>query len=121
MNNEEMKKCCCNEEENHSCCEEHGEDHGCCGEHDHECGCGCGEHETLMVDLEDENGNVVKCEVVDGFAYKDNEYAIVQNPEDGSVYLFKVIGDGEEIAELAIPDDKEFDEVKEYYESLLED
>jgi uncharacterized protein YrzB (UPF0473 family) len=99
-----------------------GEDESCgCGHEDHE-GCGCGEHEheSLIVDLEDENGNLVSCEVVDGFEYKDNEYVLVQNPNDGSMYLFKVIGEGEE-GELVIPEDEEFDEVSSYYESLMEE
>jgi len=78
-----------------------------------------GDHEPLMVDLEDENGNAVQCEVVDGFAYKENEYAIVENHENGSVYLFKVVGEGD-MGELVIPDDAEFDEVSEYYASLEE-
>lgn len=93
-----------------------------CGCEDESCGCGCGdhEHESLIVELEDENGNVVSCEVVDGFEYKDNEYALVQNSEDGSVYLFKVVGEGEE-GELVVPDDEEFDEVTKYYESLSEE
>ncbi|AEB75756.1 DUF1292 domain-containing protein [Clostridium botulinum] len=100
---------------------------GCgCGEHHHdhdneECGCGCGchEHESLIVELEDEHGNVVPCEVIDGFEYKENEYALVQNPEDNSVYLFKVIGEGED-GELVVPEDEEFNEVTAYYETLLE-
>ncbi|CAG7841095.1 hypothetical protein Z959_11885 [Clostridium novyi B str. ATCC 27606] len=100
---------------------------GCgCGEHHHhhdheECGCGCGchEHESLMVELEDEHGNVVPCEVIDGFEYKENEYALVQNPEDNSVYLFKVVGEGED-GELVVPEDEEFNEVTAYYETLLE-
>ncbi|MCY6370443.1 DUF1292 domain-containing protein [Clostridium ganghwense] len=97
--------------------------HDCGCEEESSCGCGCGcgehEHEALRVELEDENGNTVPCEVVDGFEYKDNEYALVQNPEDGSVYLFKVIGEGDE-GELVVPDDEEFKEVTAYYESLLE-
>ncbi|PRR75401.1 DUF1292 domain-containing protein [Clostridium thermopalmarium] len=94
-----------------------------CGCEDESCGCGCGchdhDHESLIVELEDENGNVVPCEVVDGFEYKDNEYALVQNPEDGSVYLFKVIGEDED-GELVVPEDDEFKEATAYYESLLE-
>ena len=93
---------------------------GCgCEESTHDCGCGCEEHEheALLVDLEDENGNIVTCEVVDGFEYKDNEYVLVQNPEDGSVYLFKVVGD-EENSELVVPEDEEFDEVTNYYQTL---
>ncbi|MCY6353940.1 DUF1292 domain-containing protein [Clostridium sp. ZS2-4] len=96
-------------------------DCGCEEETDCGCGCECGEHEheALTVELEDENGNVILCEVVDGFDYKENEYALVQNPEDGSVYLFKVIGEGDE-GELVVPDEEEFNEVTAYYESLLE-
>ncbi len=117
-----------NEDKKTSCgCGGHEHDHeneGCgCGGHDHEhdhegCGCGCGEGEALTVDLEDENGNVIPCEIVDGFTYKDNEYALVQNPEDDSIYLFKVVGD-EETGELVIPEDEEFEEVTAYYEEMI--
>ncbi len=106
--------CGCNEEENEVVNE------GCgCGGHEHDTeGCGCGEGEALTVDLEDENGNVVPCEIVDGFTYKDNEFALVQNPEDDSIYLFKVVGD-EETGELVIPEDEEFAEVTAYYEEMI--
>ena len=107
MDNENDKGCGCSD----TGCDDEG-----CG-----CGCGCGDeaHEGLIVDLEDEEGNVVSCEIVDGFDYKDNEYAIVQNPQNGSVYLFKVVGEGDE-GELVIPDDEEFDEVSAYYEELID-
>lgn len=99
------------------CCDDEGCDCGHDHEHDHE-GCGCGhDHGPMIVDLEDEEGNVVSCEVVDGFEYKDNEYVLVQNPEDGSVYLFKVVGDGDQ-GELVVPEDSEFEEVTAYYQSL---
>ncbi|MBU3114884.1 DUF1292 domain-containing protein [Clostridium lacusfryxellense] len=133
MNEDKNASCGCggHEQENEGCgCghdHEHSEENqGCgCGGHDEEsegCGCGCGEGEgeALTVDLEDENGNVVPCEIVDGFTYKDNEYALVQNPEDDSIYLFKVIGD-EETGELVIPEDEEFAEVTAYYEELIKD
>lgn len=103
-------------EENKNC--------GCgCGheEHNHEhedCGCGCGEHEVLTVELEDENGNTVLCEIVDGFMHDENEYAIVQNPEDGAIYLFKVVGD-DEVGELVVPEDEEYEAAKAYYEELI--
>jgi hypothetical protein len=123
----EDKKTCCSGEENDSCgCENNHENEGCgCGGHDHEheeegCGCGCGEGEAMTVDLEDENGNVVPCEIVDGFTYKENEYALVQNPEDDSIYLFKVIGD-EETGELIIPEDEDFAEVTAYYEEMIKE
>lgn len=84
------------------------------------CGCGCGcedEGEFMSVDLEDEDGNIVTCQIIDGFDYKNSEYAIVQNPENGAVYLFKVIG--EEEGELVVPDEDEFDEVSAYYEEIV--
>lgn len=105
------------------------DDCGCddlnCGCEDSSCGCGdsdcgCGDHEAIMVDLEDENGNIVPCEVVDGFQYKENDYAIVQNPENKSIYLFKIVGEGDE-GELVIPDDDEFEEVSAYYDELTSD
>lgn len=114
MNDEKLHDCGC---EDNTC--------GCgCGEHEHEHegeGCGCGhDHgsEPMIVDLEDESGNVVSCEVVDGFNYKDNDYVLVQNPEDGSVYLFKVVG---EEGELVVPEEAEFEEVSKFYEESLED
>ncbi|KOA21067.1 hypothetical protein CLHOM_06550 [Clostridium homopropionicum DSM 5847] len=96
------------------------EDEACgCNSVEDTCGCGCDHEEALMIELEDENGNIVPCEVIDGFEYKDNEYVLVQNPEDESVYLFKVVGEGED-SELVVPDDEEFDEVTAYYDSLVE-
>ncbi|MBZ9688119.1 DUF1292 domain-containing protein [Clostridium estertheticum] len=121
---EENEGCGCGNNEGCGCGSDE-ENEGCgCGGHDHDehdgCGCGCGEGEALTVDLEDENGNVVPCEIVDGFTYKDNEYALVQNPEDDSIYLFKVIGD-EETGELIIPEDEEFAEVTAYYEEMIKE
>lgn len=106
---------------NNCCCGDNDHDH----EHNHDCGCGCGEEhehdqEAILVDLEDEEGNVVTCEVVDNFNYKDNDYAVVENPEDEAIYLFKVVGDSED-SELQIPSDEEFEEVRAYYETLLEE
>ena len=73
---------------------------------------------TAVVDLEDEEGNIISCPVTDAFEYNDGQYVLVQNPEDGSCYLFKSIG---EEGELVIPDDEEFEEVTAYYESLMEE
>lgn len=117
MSDEKLHNCGC---EDDTCgCGEHNHDHEDCGcGHDHE-GCDCGhEHGPMIVDLEDENGNVVSCEAIDGFTYKENEYILVQNPDDGSVYLFKVVG---EEGELVVPDEEEFEEVSKYYEQSLED
>lgn len=108
-----------NEIKNNDACNDH-DDCCCCHDEHDECDCGCNDNEALIVDLEDENGNVVSCEIVDQFTYNENEYVLVQNPEDGSVYLFKVVGEGEN-AELVVPEDKEFDEVSTYYNSLSDE
>jgi uncharacterized protein YrzB (UPF0473 family) len=137
MNKENLHNCGCEEEKEETCgcgcgceaeveeetcgcgcgCDDEGDDCGC---DDEGCGCGCGEHdhESLVVDLEDENGNIVSCEIVDQFDFKGNDYVLVQNPNDGSVYLFKVVGEGDD-GELVIPEDEEFEEVSAYYENSL--
>lgn len=99
-----------------------GEGCGCGHDHDsHGCGdnCGCGEHEHehFVVDLEDDNGNVISCPIVDAFEFEENEYVLAQNPEDESVYLFRSTEEGE----LIVPEEAEFDKVTEYYTSVLAD
>lgn len=101
-----------------------GEGCGCGHNHDHdnhECGCGdncgCGEHEHehFVVDLEDDNGNVISCPIVDAFEFEENEYVLAQNPDDESVYLFRSTEEGE----LIVPEEDEFDKVTEYYTNVL--
>lgn len=128
MSEKDLNKCNCQadeHEEKQGCgCGGHDHDHdhecGCGGhdhEHDHGCGCGCeDEYESFVVDLEDENGNIISCDVIDSFEYKEKEYVLVQNPEDASVYLFR--SEGEE-GELTVPDEAEFDEVTKYYQEEL--
>ena len=78
-----------------------GEGCGCGHDHDHDshgcgenCGCGEHEHEHFVVDLEDDNGNVLSCPIVDAFEFEENEYVLAQNPEDESVYLFRSTEEG---------------------------
>ncbi|MGL5633603.1 MAG: DUF1292 domain-containing protein [Sarcina sp.] len=99
---------------------------GCCGGHDHdkdhECGCGdgcgCGHdhEETMVVDLEKEDGTIISCPIVDAFEYNGNGYALVYNEEEEGIYLFKE--EGEE-GELVVPDEAEFEEVTKYYEENI--
>lgn len=122
----EESKCC----EENKCCEdntcscEHTNEHKHENDHDCDCGCGCGcsddDIEVMQVELEDENGNPILCDIIDGFDYKEKEYAVLVNPEDDSYYIFKVEGDeDEEMGELVVPSEDEFEEVKDYYETLL--
>lgn len=109
-------KCGCHDEENSCGCHTEGHDCGC--NHDHnEGGCGCGEHEHehFVVDLEDDNGNVISCPIVDAFEYEENEYILAQNPTEDSFYLFRSTESGE----LIVPDEAEFDKVAKYYSEEL--
>lgn len=116
----DLEKNGCNSEEGTCGCggHNHDEDHECgCGhDHsDHECGCGChDENESFVIDLEDEEGNLITCPVIDEFEYEENIYYLAQNPNEDSVYLFRL--DGEE---LVVPDEEEFDRVSAYYENEL--
>ena len=101
-----------------------GEGCGCGHDHDHDshgcgenCGCGEHEHEHFVIDLEDDNGNIISCPIVDAFEYEEAEYVLAQNPEDDSVYLFKSLENGE----LTVPEEDEFDKVSKYYEEVLAD
>lgn len=103
----ELNKC----GEGCGCGHEHNHDHGC-GDN---CGCGEHEHEHFVVDLEDDNGNVISCPIVDAFEFEENEYVLAQNPDDESVYLFRSTEEGE----LIVPEEAEFDKVTEYYTNVL--
>ena len=92
-------------------CGHNHEEHGC-GDN---CGCGEHEHEHFVVDLEDDNGNVLSCPIVDAFEFEENEYVLAQNPEDESVYSFRSTEEGE----LIVPEEAEFDKVTEYYTNVL--
>ena len=92
-------------------CGHNHEEHGC-GDN---CGCGEHEHEHFVVDLEDDNGNVLSCPIVDAFEFEENEYVLAQNPEDESVYLFRSTEEGE----LIVPEEAEVDKVTEYYTNVL--
>lgn len=92
MSDELKKECSCNHDE------------------DHECDC----EEGYTIDLEDENGNVISCPIIDEFEYEGKEYYLAQNVEDESVYMFKLIGE-----ELVVPEEEEFDKVSTYYNEVL--
>ena len=82
-------------------------------DHDHEGGF----DEPVFVEFEDENHNVIRCEVIDGFEYKGKNYCVVYNNEDGSSYVFKLTDEDE----LVVPEEKEFEEVAAYYDSIVDE
>ena len=76
--------------------------------------------ETLVIDLEGEDGNTISCPLIDHFEYEEKVYVLAQNPEDDSVYMFRVEGEGED-EELVVPEEEEFDRVAAYYNEVLVD
>lgn len=96
-------------EENMGC----GDNCGCGVDHNHE-----GEdHENFVVDLENEDGSVLSCPIIDAFEFEENEYILAQHPEEDSVYLFRSTESGE----LEVPDEAEFDRVSAYYSELADE
>lgn len=104
----------------------HDKEHGCggnCGcnhdhDHDHEhgdCGCGEEEFEHFVVDLEDEDGNVISCPIIDAFEFEGAEYVLVQHPEEETQFLFRSNEEGE----LELPDEEEFEKVANYYSEVV--
>lgn len=73
--------------------------------------------EPVFVEFEDENHNTIRCEVVDGFEYKGRNYCVVCDNNDGSSYVFRLTDEDE----LVVPDEKEFDEVAAYYDSIVDE
>ena len=76
--------------------------------------------ETLVIDLEGEDGNTISCPLIDQFEYEEKVYVLAQNHEDDSVYMFRVEGEGED-EELVVPEEEEFDRVAAYYNEVLVD
>ena len=76
--------------------------------------------ETLVIDLEGEDGNTISCPLIDQFEYEEKVYVLAQNPEDDSVYMFRVEGEGKE-EELVVPEEEEFDRAAAYYNEVLVD
>lgn len=73
--------------------------------------------EPVFVEFEDENHNIIRCEVIDGFEFKGKNYCVVYNNEDGSSYVFRLTDEDE----LVVPEEKEFEEVAAYYDSIVDD
>ena len=92
---------------------------------------------TDIIEITDEDGKTYKAEVIELITFKEKEYAVLAPAgetkaekmhscsEDGcdedSFILMRVIQDGEEYYFETIDDDKEFEQVSEYIESLADE
>ncbi len=80
-----------------------------------------------IIETVDEDGNVVKFELVDIVAVEEIEYGLLlpieeddEDEEDKEVVLMRLKKEGEEFVFEAIEDDEEFEKVVEYIQSLEE-
>ena len=84
---------------------------------DENCSCGC--NNPMIIELEDDNGQKVKAEIVGTFDDNGKSYAIVNDldNEDNS-YLFEVQSTDEGDLLVSVNDEKEFERLCEVIEKL---
>lgn len=107
---EEEKKCNCAEGE--CTC---GDDCNC----DENCSCGCNK-DPLIIEMEDENGEKVKVQIIGTFDDNDKSYAVVNDldNEDNS-YIFEVQSTDDGDMLVSIDDEKEFDRLCKVVEKII--
>ena len=83
------------------------------------------EMEDQLIETIDEDGNVVKFELIDIVDFEDKEYGLLlpqneKSDEEKEVVLMRLSKEGEEYIFEMIEDDEEFNKVVEYIETLEE-
>ena len=109
IENEEKKMCNC---ANGECtC---GDDCKC----DENCSCGC--NNPLIIELEDENGEKVKAQIVGTFDDNGKSYAIVDDLDDvNNSYLFEVQTTDNGDMLVSVDDEKEFERLCKVVDKLV--
>ena len=84
------------------------------------------EQEQNFVELQDESGEITKCEVYDIVDFEGKTYAMLlpldgENEEDPELIVLEYIEEGEECYFQNIDDEDEFERVCEYIESLADE
>ena len=78
--------------------------------------------EENIIEMTDEEGNVVKCELYDIVEFEGKQYALLIDSEsdedEPEVVLMKYSEEGEDVFFETIDDDEEFDKVQNYIENL---
>lgn len=79
--------------------------------------------EENIIEVTDEDGEVIKCELYDIFEFEGKQYAILleaekEEDDDPEVVLMRYIEEGEDVFFETIDDDEEFEKVQDYIESL---
>lgn len=77
------------------------------------------------IEIIDDDGTVIKCELYDIIEFEDKQYALLietdSNEDDPEVVLMRYTEEGEESYFETIDNDEEFTRVSEYIESLDEE
>jgi uncharacterized protein YrzB (UPF0473 family) len=85
--------------------------------------------ETQIIETIDENGNLVKFELLDIIEFEEKEYALLlpidaeddgNDDEEDEIVLMGLIKEGEDYIFEAIEDDDEFNRVTEFIENIEE-
>lgn len=75
-----------------------------------------------IIEITDDDGTVIKCELYDIIEFENKQYALLveadSDEEDPEVVLMRYTEEGEESYFETIDDDKEFEKVSKYIESL---
>ena len=84
------------------------------------------DEEMNLVELSDENGNIIKCEVYDIVEFEEKTYAMLlpvtdESEEDPELIVLEYIEEGEECSFQSIEDEAEFERVCDYIESLMDE
>ena len=83
--------------------------------------------ENDIIEITDEDGNVIKCELYDIVEVEGKQYAVLAeagaNEDETELVLMRMVenGDSDEVFFETIDDDDEFEKVQEYIESLAEE
>ena len=83
--------------------------------------------ENDIIEMTDEDGNVIKCELYDIVEVEGKQYAVLAeegaDEEETELVLMRMVenGDSDEVFFETIDDDDEFEKVQEYIESLAEE
>lgn len=79
--------------------------------------------EENVIEITDDDGTVLRCELYDILEYEGKQYALLleeasADTEEPEVVLMRYIEEGEEVFFESIDDDAEFAKVQEYIETL---
>lgn len=83
-----------------------------------------GDIQNKIIEVLDENGKLIKFELLDIIEYNSNEYGLlkpispIDDIEEGEVALMKLIEENDEYTFEVIEDDDEFEEIVDYMEAL---